>query len=85
MDPSWAKVRKTNETVLIKRLRTAFSYGLDNKMGEKYHLHAADIISLKLSLPRSNQYIRVIKHLTVHQLSAQEFLFNTLSASVALI
>ena len=79
VDPSWAKVRKTNETVLIERLRTAFPYGLDDKRKVS---NTADIIILKLSIPRSNQYIRVIKHLTVHQLSGQEFLFNPLSASV---
>ena len=65
MNLSWAQVRKTNETVSIERLHTAFPYGLDDKIGEEYHLKTTDIISLKMqSLPRSHQYIRGIKHQT---------------------
>ena len=32
----------------IERLHTAFPYGLDDKIGEEYHLQTTDIISLKI-------------------------------------
>ena len=48
MNLSWAQVRKTNETMSIEILHTAFPYGLDDKIGEEYHLQTTDIISLKI-------------------------------------
>ena len=70
MDPSWTSIRITKQTEWINRLCTAFHYGQNNKIGEKYHLHTADINSLRFpSLPRSNLHVRGIKHQAVNQLS----------------
>ena len=60
LDPSWTQIRKTKENDWIKSLHTAFPYGLKDNIGEKYHLHATDIIGLKFhSVPRSH-YILVM-------------------------
>ena len=65
MNLSWAQVRKTNETVSIERLHTAFPYGLDDKIGEEYHLQTTDMISLKIQ----SLY-------NIELLSGREFLFK---------
>ena len=55
----------------------AFSYSLNDKIGEEYYLHTTDFIGLKfLSLQKSHQHSRGIKHQCFNQYSGQEFLFK---------
>lgn len=60
-----------------KKLRTAFTFVINNEIGEQYHLHTTDIIDLKVpSLPRSHLHNRHVKNQTVNQHSCWEYLFK---------
>ena len=75
LDPSITQFRKSKETEWIRRLRTAYPYGLNDKIGEYTSRSDNSFIATKFpSLNRNYSRIRGIKHVKSNVLSGKEFL-----------
>jgi len=75
LDPSLTQIRKKKETTWITTLRTAYPYGLNDRIGD--NLSRNDVTSVGSKFPplsRKYSRIRGIKHSKVNKISGKDFL-----------